>query len=398
MGLFDFFKNPKKESPAQISIRLEPMFTDPISPEEYNQKREVERQYLESKYDFNSIEGIHAIPVSIRENHPELICGVTGNIEYFLQTKAAQHEKDGHVELALACYRKANEIMPLRGDGFYDEDRYMRLPRYLRKLRRFDEARAEEEKIKKRFDCIDLGADALKRTFQQAKIMRTDLLEASYIRACCAECAKFRNRVYSISGKDIRFPKLPSHLLNTQHDCGISLFPFLYRVNSMQDPSGKTVDPIQYSRRPFVDDRDENEKADYLKFLQRQEDERIRKLVSADYDWVWEFLPELCPKWCSDYAYMRKMQSKKYKQIVQAASAQGKILTPLQQSEQPNACEWLLEFLRANEGILQKDIYQHFDTKLKSEIQHALSLWAEDGTIIRERSGHSYRITLPKQL
>ncbi len=328
MGLFGFFKKAKKESSAQISIHLEPMFPDPISPEEYDRKREIERQYLESKYDFNSVEGINAIPVSIHEDHPELICGVTGNIEYFLQFKAAQHEKDGRVELALACYRKSNEIMPLRSDVYYDKDRYMRLPQYLRKLRRFDEAKAEEEKIQKHFVSIDLKADRLKESIQQAKSLGTDLLEATYIRACCSECAKFRNRIYSISGKDVRFPKLPSHLLNTQHDCGIALFPFLYRVNSMQDPSGKTIDPIRYSRRPFVDDRDENEKNDYLKFLQRQEDDRIRKLVSADYDWVWEFLPELCPKSRSAYSRMRNMNSERYKQIVQAAAERGKILTP----------------------------------------------------------------------
>lgn len=60
--------------------------------------------------------------------------------------KAEQYEMAGQVELALACYRKSNELMPLNGVSSYPKERYMRLPRYLRKLRRFDEARAEEEK------------------------------------------------------------------------------------------------------------------------------------------------------------------------------------------------------------------------------------------------------------
>ena len=44
-----------EEPSVQASIDSHWTVPDPISPEEYNRKREIERQYLESKYDFNSI-------------------------------------------------------------------------------------------------------------------------------------------------------------------------------------------------------------------------------------------------------------------------------------------------------------------------------------------------------
>ena len=156
--------------------------------------------------------------------------------------KAGQYETAGQVELALACYRKANALMPMCAVSAYPKDRYMRLPRYLRKLRRFDEAREEEAKINALFP--DDGV------FEQSK---SEFLEHM---------------------------KLVGHSKRHAEE--------LYKV--------------------YKAERDE-------------EHRKVR--CRADYDWLWEFFPELCPKFFSGYMRMKNSNSKNFQKIVEAAKKLG---------------------------------------------------------------------------
>lgn len=52
----------------------------------------------------------------------------------------------------------------------------------------------------------------------------------------------------------------------------------------------------------------------------------------------------------------------------------------------------LLKFLSDNVPILQRDIYKHFKTRLKYDIQKYLRDFQKSGLIIREKSGNSYII------
>lgn len=54
----------------------------------------------------------------------------------------------------------------------------------------------------------------------------------------------------------------------------------------------------------------------------------------------------------------------------------------------------LFRFLKANNGILQKDIYKAFDKVIKSDIQTLLYQWAKSGIIKREKQGNTYLITI----
>ena len=214
MGFFDFLfkqKHPDKSKTAYAS----PVLSAPvsISAEEYRQHRLNEIDLLERKYNLSTVEGISAIPVPAQKEKPEAgLANVTGKIEYYLTLKAGQFAADNKVDLALACYRKANELMPLSSVE-YGRGPYMRLPRYLRKLRRFDEARAEEAKIAIIF------------------------------------------------------------------------------------ASGSVID---YGEDP--------------------PDIAIKR---AEYDWLWEFLPDLCPKSFSAYSRMKNVNSEKYKQLVEVAANFG---------------------------------------------------------------------------
>lgn len=309
MGLFDFFKIiPSKNNTLNTNQNT-------ISNEEYQLMRNKEIEILEKRYNLTSVDGIKSISIAqVKEyqNH-----SITGQIEYYLLLKGGQFETTNQTELAIACYRKANELMP-NSNFIFSKDKYMRLPRYLRKLRRFDEARQEELIIE------NLLVDDTHKKFNffistlsaNAKELNTDLVEATSCDVCCSECAKYRNRVYSLSGKDRRFPKLPDALVNNQHNCGIALYPFIYNVSTFYNNINKKVDPIKYSSRPFVDDRTQDEKQKYLNRLQKDELERVKDKNRSDYNWIWENLPEYCPKSLSGYVRMKNNNSENYKIIV----------------------------------------------------------------------------------
>lgn len=166
----------------------------------------------------------------------------TGQLDYYIMMKAGQYETAGEVEIALACYRKANELMPMCAVSSYSKERYLRFPRYLRKLRRFDEARAEEAKIDALFP--DDGV------FEQRK---ADFLD------------------------------------------DMKLF-------------GHSKRHAEELYREYKSERD-------------AEHRKVR--FRADFDWLWEFIPEICPKSFSGYMRMKNSNSKNYQKIVAAAAKRG---------------------------------------------------------------------------
>lgn len=52
----------------------------------------------------------------------------------------------------------------------------------------------------------------------------------------------------------------------------------------------------------------------------------------------------------------------------------------------------LYNLLSSNTGILQKDLYKHFDSSIKSEIQSLLYEWDKSGKIRREKFGNTYKL------
>lgn len=210
MGLLDFLKKIKGEikvNYGDTSFRV----PKPISNEEYQRKRQAEIDLLERKYDLSTVEGINAIPVPTKKEQPSGGIGsVTGKIEYYLMAKAGQYEKAGEEELALACFRKANELMPMSSTS-YDFDRYMRLPRYLRKLRRFDEARVEEAKIQKMFPDSGIFQQDKKSFIDHMRYVGHSAKEAERLyKEYCEECEERRQVLRRRQEYDWIWEHLPS--------------------------------------------------------------------------------------------------------------------------------------------------------------------------------------------
>lgn len=100
----------------------------------------------------------------------------------------------------------------------------------------------------------------LEKALQTAKTLNTDLLEASYSLGCCSECAKLRGRWFSISGNDKRFPKFPVVI---DCDCyGILFYPVFPFSKPKYEPAQDDI--IEFSNRPFIDDRTDHEKEIYV--------------------------------------------------------------------------------------------------------------------------------------
>lgn len=323
--------------PGLLEIDATLVATPKMSHKEYAAMRQQNLERLETSYDFSSVAGIAAIPgpseeFKIKESRHDF----TGRVEYHLLSKGEQYKKSKQQELALACFRKANELMPMYGD-FYSRDYYERLPRYLRMLRRFDEAREEELRIQRLFggDFRYIGERfwPAKRRFnllRSIEIMQTDLVQATYTPCCCDQCAKYRGRVYSYSGNDSRFKKLPDFLLNSEHNCGISLLAFSLGTSSLGVANGGSISAenvqeiIKYSNRKFLDDRTPEELRNFDKACLRKTADIERKKARADYDWIWEFLPEICPKSFSAYMRIKNAKSEKFAEIASEARENGR--------------------------------------------------------------------------
>lgn len=156
---------------------------------------------------------------------------------------------------------------------------------------------------------VEIKNEVMQKNLQNAVELDIDLVEASYFRGCCGECAKYRGRWFSISGKDKRFPKMP-----VDYGCtcmGIDFSPVIF---GLSEPmlSDEIDDIITYSNRPFVDDRNDEELEIFNTDRKRLENEEfyepykehweaIRKYDHQQYDRLCQELPQLAPKSYSGY-------------------------------------------------------------------------------------------------
>ena len=261
-------------------------------------------------YELNSLEEINKIKIPSYKRLKNITSPVN-NIEYILQRKATEYKKNGQMDLAIACLRKSNEIMPHSNYSWSAKD-YLRLIEFLKNNGQFAEARLEEEKLRKSFpsvfDPLTIQLKQFSIVLKNARSMRTDLLEMTEHSTTCSECSKYQGRVYSISGNDNRFPKLPdivSQIGAIHMGCRHTFYPFIYGVSSLSN--GK--DPINYSNRPFTDNRTAREIAQWE---QEQREIATEALDRSEFDFIREHLPDAAPKSLAGYRKMKNANTKSY--------------------------------------------------------------------------------------
>ncbi len=165
------------------------------------------------KYDMDSIEGINSIPVPAKNyttGDPTKDC-----IYYVLQRKATEHKKNGRMDLAIACLRKSNELSDYEKKPLLLEKEYLRLVKYILQTGDISLAEKEEERIYKRHpefkDRRISNLSRIKECIKKNKEWKNDLVIV-HTSHSCPICGKYNNKLYSISGKNKSYPKLPSEI------------------------------------------------------------------------------------------------------------------------------------------------------------------------------------------
>jgi len=187
-------------------------------------------------YDMDSLEGINAIPVPAKNYN-------TGNslkdcIYYLLQRKATEHKKNGQMDLAIACLRKSNALSDYEQRPLLMQKEYLRLVKYLEYDKRFEEAALETEKIMKKHpefsDRRISNLPRIKNTIQRSKTFKNDYILVS-TNNHCPVCKQYNLKIYSISGKSKKYPKLPVEITKNGGfcpDCYLSLNNYFDEINT----------------------------------------------------------------------------------------------------------------------------------------------------------------------
>lgn len=216
----------------------------PITNEEYQRKRKLAEMWLEAHYDLNTTEGIQSIPERDDLPRPPNVDSggfrnYTCDVDYYLRLKSGKFEEAGNIELAILCLKKSNAIRMTSRRGYRKND-YYSLVQLLAQHGRIDEAIAEKDKIDRFLGCNDNDmiasseSRAVKQIYDNAKRFETDLVIMSAHGASCPDCAKYQGRVFSLTGQDKRFPKLPSgvSLYRGVHPgCGHTFSTYIHGVN-----------------------------------------------------------------------------------------------------------------------------------------------------------------------
>lgn len=208
---------------------------------------------------------------------------VTIDLAYQLKMVAIR-EKDP--KIASVLIPKTAELMK-RSSITWNEKDYRRLAEQLW----YVDMVAEGDAFIKDYQCsfeeerAHRNADRLNRfheTLEQCHEFGTDLVEMSRDGSTCEECAKYEGRVFSISGKDKRFPKLPEEVFKyggMHSGCRHSFSPYIYGSSL----ACSSADAVEYSNRPFADERTDAQKEDYQKYLNLLEKEERRWNLTSEY-------------------------------------------------------------------------------------------------------------------
>lgn len=336
--------------PAANSAPIQNTPSQEITPDEYMVMRENEVQWLEKQYDFNTIAGINAIPEKNPQRPPTN--GVTGEVYYYLKRKAYSYEESGNIDLALACMRKSVAI--LKSSEYFNASDCYQLVKMLARAGFIDEAYS----VKTEIDAFaatfrnSLEQTLTEKSSYEATIFETDLVIMNPVPLACSECAKYQGRVYSLTGKSEKFPKVPDFYFTTGTvRCGCSHIFWAYidgvtdpqldytlEVHPLQNPKYGS-DIVTFSNRPFVDDRTEECKKAAAEALQKQleqqakqqyyEDHMIeieakRGQEVRDFKWLQEQFPEKCPKSVTGYRRMKTQNTKNYQLLKQMAAELGR--------------------------------------------------------------------------
>ncbi len=128
----------------------------------------------------------------------------------------------------------------------------------------------------------------------------------------CKYCAELQGRVYSISGKDKRFPSLskafPAGYRNVHPNCRHTVVPWIEKMQSDEE----IQKALKRSNQPFEDNRSDNEKKLYSK---QQSDNRRMRSDRYQYERYKSRLGNNAPATFSAFRRIKKANGQKWKDL-----------------------------------------------------------------------------------
>lgn len=280
-------------------------------------------------YDSYSIESIKKIPIP-NYSKVKLTGTPVYSLDYLLNIRASQERRKKNNQLAYVLLEKSLELMK-HSQSLHNEKQITRIVNWLYEDGKLVEAEDKKIKLQKdfpyAFNRTLLHKEIFEKQLRLCKELGTDYIYCSCHHGTCPECAKYQCRVYCISGKDKRLPKLPDIVKQYggfHEGCRHTFHAFfLNTFSTIQDSDLHEHDVYRYSNRPFIDDRTESDKQMHLERLEKKAKEKESAYNKEIYYLLKEKIPDIMPKSLSGFTRMKNINSKNYQAIVQAAQEIG---------------------------------------------------------------------------
>ena len=290
-------------------------------------------------YDLEDVKDIKRIPTPDFNKYDPMMegYGVTGSLDYVIRMKAANARKKGLIAESDELYKKAIVLMQKSGIG-YDIKPYLYFAKDLLREGRFEESEREEKRAYTIFENLNkkiayphetLSQKLFYDTLENCKRFKIDYIEMMWHNGTCEKCAIYHGRLYCISGKDKRLPKLPKFIIEK----GGEIHPGCRHSFRCIDPEiyetipfrGGDADIFTVSNRPFIDDRtDEEKKAREITLSKIKE--RNRPYITdteREYYHIKYTIPDVAPKSLSGYTRMKNSRTANFMKLVDAAKEKG---------------------------------------------------------------------------
>lgn len=152
---------------------------------------------------------------------------------------------------------------------------------------------------------------------QQLEDVDCDLMEIDSTNTTCPVCAVYEGRVYSVSGKDKRFPPMSrvfkAGRLNIHPNCTHALIPY---IEEFDDNHAETV---TNSNRSF--ELTKKDDAMLERYYADQEKKAAKRRDMVEWQSARTVAPDTTPKTLSAYRSMKKAKSKKFTEVRAAVKA-----------------------------------------------------------------------------
>lgn len=222
---------------------------------------------------------------------------VTNNEDYILRMCAGNIYKSD-AEQGILVMKKACDMM-LKSNIQWQHEDYLHLVKMLYKVGGIEEAEKTENIIDERIifghtikshkKSVDY---MLHIALENCAKLNTNLMQIMGGNSCSAYDAMICDRIFCIDGKDKRFMELP--ILEDTY-CHFS--PFIYGLSTMHDRHMRKInDIIAYSNRPLIDDRTDEEKKQYNKWLEKIKQPRTFWIEEKQFYYLKYKHPDICPR------------------------------------------------------------------------------------------------------